>query len=142
MSGAVLGFIAARARLGLSRAAAVSGSVLSTALDGAPGGANSNPTNKGPGDAFVRRFSSIFGGHAQSTNEILMVSPTAFEYNSAAAQDNHFMEAVVEAERLSARETVLREHGASPNTEQNPPLPPSPLTSTSGSPATRFLRPL
>ena len=84
----------------------------------------------------------MFGGHAQSTNEILMVSPTAFEYNSAAAQDNHFMEAVVEAERLSARETVLREHGASPNTEQNPPFPPSPLTSTSGSPATRFLRPL
>ena len=30
-------------------------------------------------------------GGRQSTNEVLMVAPTAFEFNEQAAQDNYFM---------------------------------------------------
>jgi hypothetical protein len=49
-------------------------------------------------------------GHAQSTNEVLMVAPTAFEFNEVCAEDNHFMSFVSKADKEAARERVLREY--------------------------------
>ena len=51
----------------------------------------------------------VESSHVQSTNEVLMVSPTAFEFNSSAAEDNHFMTVVKENEKHQARATVLDE---------------------------------
>jgi hypothetical protein len=50
-------------------------------------------------------------GVRQSTNEVLMVAPTAFGFNQQAAQDNHFMHSsakgMPDAESVTRR--VLRE---------------------------------
>ena len=56
-------------------------------------------------------YATASGRGQQSTNEVLMVAPTAFEYNSSAAVDNHFMTAVGEDEKSLVREAVVKEHG-------------------------------
>ena len=48
--------------------------------------------------------------HAQSTNEVLMVAPTAFEFNALCAEDNHFMSFVAKEDKDSARARVLSEY--------------------------------
>lgn len=46
----------------------------------------------------------------QSTDQVLLISPTAFGYNPEAAKDNRFMHAVDEGELEIVRRKVMREH--------------------------------
>ena len=49
--------------------------------------------------------------HTQSSNEVLMVAPTAFEFNESCAEDNHFMSQVSQEEgKEGARSIVLQEY--------------------------------
>ena len=49
-------------------------------------------------------------GPSQSTNEVLMVAPTAFRFNTLAAEDNAFMNVEREDATQSIRSQVLREY--------------------------------
>ena len=46
----------------------------------------------------------------QSTDQVLLISPTAFGYNPEAAKDNRFMHEVDEGELANVRRRVMREH--------------------------------
>ena len=45
--------------------------------------------------------SAAGGGPRQSTNEVLMVAPTAFGFNAQAAQDNSFMHSSVSSQQAA-----------------------------------------
>ena len=64
--------------------------------------------------AYNSARSAASGGPRQSTNEVLMVAPTAFGFNAQAAQDNSFMHSSVSSQQAanpgsSVTDAVLRE---------------------------------
>ena len=62
-------------------------------------------------EAGVEAEAEVQGkGPSQSTNEVLMVAPTAFRFNALAAEDNAFMNVEQEDATQSIRSQVLREY--------------------------------
>jgi len=60
--------------------------------------------------ASASAYSASKKGPSQSTNEVLMIAPTAFTFNAAAAEDNAFMNVDCDDAPHSMRTQVLREY--------------------------------